>query len=123
MLRKELTVSIGHEPDVVRTVVREITPLQAEKLHRIVLGALETAGERVTARELADLLVGDAHCKLELLQECCELGEQVRELGALAFMQLWEAFEEANAPFLERLAGMLRTSATATTAQTAQPAP
>jgi len=112
MLRQEKEVMLGVENGLRRAVVREITPLLAGKLHQVVLGALDTAGEALTARELADLLVGDAALKLELLQDCCDLGPEVRELGGLAFLQLWEAFEEVNAPFLERLAATLRASAT-----------
>lgn len=111
MLRQEQSVTLGREPDTLQTRVREITPLLAEKLHHVVLGVLEDTRESITPRELADLMVGDAGLKLELLQECCDLGEKVHELGAMAFLQLWQAFEEINGPFLERLAGMLRQSA------------
>lgn len=111
MLRQELTACIGLVPETREVVVREITPLQAEKLHRVLLEGLEKNAQGITARELADLMVGDAGLKLELLQQCSDLGQEIHDLGALAFMQLWEAFEEVNAPFLERLAGMLQSGA------------
>lgn len=103
MLRHGKTVEL-HVNGAKRLVrVLEITPLLAERLHAVILSSVEQGDAPITARDVADLMVGDARGKLELLQECSDLGPEVQELGGQAFMLLWRAFEEVNAPFLELL--------------------
>ncbi len=104
MLRNEKTVELQVNGHSRRIVVREITPLLAEKLHAVVLSGVEQGREALTAKGLADIMVGDARGKLDLLRHCSDLGEEVHELGGHAFMLLWSAFEEVNTPFLELLA-------------------
>ena len=109
MFRAQTSVTLP--PGGATVLVREITPLLAQKLHSVLLDGLETPHKDVTAKDLANLLVGNARLKLELLQECCDLEQEVHSLGALAFMRLWQAFEEVNTPFLEHLGNLLQRAA------------
>lgn len=103
MLRHGKTVELHVNGATRLVMVREITPLLAERLHAVILSGVERGDAPITAKDLADLMVGDARGKLELLQECSDLGPEVQDLGGHAFMLLWRAFEEVNAPFLELL--------------------
>ncbi len=103
MLRHGKTVELQVNGHARRVMVREITPLLAERLHAVILSGVEQGDAPITAKDVADLIVGDARGKLELLQECSDLGPEVQDLGGHAFMLLWRAFEEVNAPFLELL--------------------
>jgi hypothetical protein len=103
MLRHGKTVELQVNGHTRLVMVREITPLLAERLHAVILSGMEQGDAPITAKDVADLMVGDARGKLELLQECSDLGPEVQDLGGHAFMLLWRAFEEVNAPFLELL--------------------
>jgi len=102
--RHETTILLGEGADARPVTLREITPGQALLFHRAALGGAERAAALQSAADVADLLVGDADAKLQLLAACASLGDEVYELGAAAFMRLWRAFEEVNAPFLDELA-------------------
>ena len=102
--RHETTILFGQDTDARPVVVREITPGMASLFHKVVLGGLECGQAPGSAAAVADLIVGDADAKLTLLAGCTSLGEEVNELGATAFMLLWECFEEVNASFLDALA-------------------
>lgn len=123
MLRLEQRVLLGPPEAQQETVVREITPLMAAQLHQVLLQGLEQAPERFTVQSLADLFMGDVGAKLELLEQCCDLGAEVRGLGALAFVQLWQAFEAVNAPFLAELGRQLGATAQVEAEQGTAPNP
>ncbi len=103
MLRHGKVVELSVNGHTRRVTVLEITPLLAERLHAVILSGVEQGEAPITTKDVADLIVGDARGKLELLQECSDLGPEVQDLGGHAFMLLWRAFEEVNAPFLELL--------------------
>lgn len=120
MLRRQKVVTLdtlptieGGQQESLGVLVREITPLLAPLLHKAVLGAIgsseesENGPKTLSMRDVADMLLGDPELKLQLLEACCDLGEEVRNIGGYTFLQLWEGFEEVNAPFLERLVASL----------------
>ncbi len=122
--RKSVTILVGDGDEALTVEVREVTPGLCELFHKAMLGGISAGAQLDNAAALADMLVGDTATRLELLEACTSLGAQVHELGAAAFLQLWQALEEVNAPFFGLLLERMRqASRLMNTARSTQPRP
>ena len=93
-LRNEKSIVIGHADSGERVTVREIDLEDSlelfEDLH--LFAKADQAGAKECIRKRRGWLI-----------KYSDIGEKIAECGALAVMQLWDAFVEVNAPFLEAM--------------------
>ncbi len=106
MLRAEKKITIQGQ-DI---TVREITPDLAETLYRAVLDQVE-GRDIATMADVVRLVVGNTEQRMRIVEECTDLEAPRERLGASAFMELWDAIEEVNAPFFEVMNKRFQTAA------------